>query len=376
MNSINMNPNAPYSLLRIGEAWRNRAGLVTLMLTFLLTVLLSGIGASTGQPMLIVVFGLLAFVVYMIGICAAGIQFMDQAAGRPVNATIGALVASPMVVLRNLGLFVVLLIGGLAYTVVEAIIMFLCKIPGLGPLLYVVTFPVLVFADALVFLGLVVAAALSFPALCEGHSLKTALSQLWAVAVQRPVEAILNLVLLFIVFAFIVGLVSVFIGVGFANTGLMSAAILGAQMSNDFGEVLGTFTNRSFGGGSSGLIVAGAVGSAVVVGIAGTLFAAMALLGLSLTYLKVSGGVDVAAAQAKMDVAIAKTKEKAQQAADEARRRANVAQLAAQQRMEQARTSHAARAAISTPAALACPACKAVVMPEEVFCGNCGHKLR
>ena len=378
MSAININPNDPYSLLRIGEAWRNRAGLVTLILTFLLFVLLSGIGASTGIPAFIAVFGLLALVVYMIGICAAGIQFMDQAAGRPVSTTVGALVASPMVVLRSLGIFAVLLIGWLAFYALEAVILFLCKIPGLGPLLYAAALPVLVLANALVFLGFVVAAALSFPALCEGHSLKTTLSQLWAVAVQRPVEAILNLVLLFIIFVFIVGLVSMFIGVGFLNTGLISAAVLGAQIQSDFSSVLGMFSGGRFSdrSGTSGLVMAGLFGSSVVFGIAGALFAAMALLGVSLTYLKATGGIDVTAAQAAMDGAIAKTKEKAQQAADEARRRAHEAQLAAQQRIEQARASQAARTATPTPVVLACPACKAAVMPDEVFCGSCGHKLK
>ena len=316
----------------------------------------------------------------MIGICAAGIQFMDQAAGRPVSATVGALMASPMVVLRILGLSAVLLIGGLAYAAVEAVILFLCKIPGIGPLLYAVALPVLVFTDALVILGFVVAASLSFPALCEGHSLKTALSQVWAIATQRPVEAILNLVLLFIMFGIIVGLVSIFIALGALNSGLMSAVILGPAIGGGFSEAFGALSSGSFGGasGAGGLIVAGFFGSLVVFGIAGALFTAMLLLGLSLTYLKVTGGLDVTAAEAAMDGAIAKTKEKAQLAAEEARRRARDAQLAAQQRMDQARANQAARASLpmAPPAALACPACKAAVMPDEVFCGNCGHKLK
>ena len=77
-----------------------------------------------------------------------------------------------------------------------------------------------------------------------------------------------------------------------------------------------------------------------------------------------------------MDSAIASAKQKAQLAADEARRRAQEAQLAAQKRLEQARAGQAARAeSLAAPVALACPSCQAVVMQDEAFCGSCGHKL-
>lgn len=380
MNPISLDPNDRYTLMRIGEAWRNRGGLVTLILTFLMFVLLSGIGASTESRTLFAVFGLIAAVTYLVGICAAGIQFMDQAAGRPVTTTIGALLTSPIVTLRSLGLIVVLLVASLAFAVVEVVVLFVCKIPGLGPLLFAIAFPVLVFANSLVLLGLVVVAALAFPALCEGRSLKATLAQLWAIATQRPVQAILSLMLLFIGLLFVGGLVASLIGVGFVNAAFMSGAILAAPMGDGFSSVPGMLMGGGFGGfgggGSGGLVMAAAFGSALVFGITGALFAAMALLGLSLTYLKVTSGIDVSAAQAVVDSAIAKTREKAQLAAEEARRRAHEAQLAAQQRLEQTRASQAARAAPPPPAALACPSCHATVLPEEAFCGTCGHKLK
>lgn len=380
MSAINMNPNDPYSLLRMGEAWRNRPGLVTLLLAFPVSVLALALAGTSARASfaLAILFGLLSFAIYLIGMCAAGIQFMDQAAGRPVSTTMGALMSSPMVALRSLGLFLILLLGWLIFYAIEAAILFLCKIPGLGPLLYAVAFPILVMTDALVFLGMSVAMMLSFPALCEGHSLKTSLSQLWAIVVQRPVEAILKLVILFVALAFVVLLVSAFIGIGFMNTGLVSMAILGPQMRGDVSSIMGIFMGGGFGQseGAGGLVMAGLFGGVIVFGIAGALFTAMGLLGLSLTYLKVTGGIDTTAAAAAMDDAIAKTKAKAQQAAEEARRRASEAQAAAQQRMDQARASQAARAQPQAPAALSCPACKAAVLPDELFCGSCGHKLK
>lgn len=380
MSATNLNPNDPYSLLRMGEAWRNRSGLVTLLVTFPLAVLVLALAGTSARASfaLALLFGLLSFAIYMVGICAAGIQFMDQAAGRPVSTTMSALMSSPMVGLRALGLTLILLLCWLVFYALEAAILFLCKIPGLGPLLYAVVLPVLVLTDALVFLGMSVALMLSFPALCEGNSLKTAFSQLWAIVVQRPVEAILNLVMLFVALVFTMLLVYGFIAIGFLNTGIVSMAILGPQIQGDLGSVMGMFRGGGFGqaGGAGGFVMAGVFGGAIVFGIALALFTATLLLGVSLTYLKVTGGIDVTAATAAMDGAIAKTKAKAQQAAEEARRRATEAQVAAQQRMEQARASQAARAQAQAPVGSSCPACSAAVMPDELFCGSCGHKLK
>ena len=380
MSALNLTPNDPYSLLRMGEAWRNRPGLVTLLVTFPLSVLVLALAATSARASfaLAILFGLLSFAIYLVGISAAGIQFMDQAAGRPVSTTVGALMSSPMVGLRSLGLTLILLLCWLIFYAIEAAILFLCKIPGLGPLLYAVAFPVLVLTDALVFLGMSVALMLSFPALCEGHSLKTAFSQLWAIVVQRPVEAILNLVILFVALAFTMMLVSGFIGIGFLNTGIVSMAILGPQMRGDMGDIMGMFMAGGFGQatGAGGLVMAGLFGGTIVFGIALALFTAMGLLGLALTYLKITGGIDVTAATAAMDGAIAKTKAKAQQAAEEARRRASEAQAAAQQRLEHARATQAARAQTQAPVALSCPACSAAILPDEMFCGSCGHKLK
>lgn len=380
MNTIRISPNEPYSVLRIGEAWRNRPGLATLIMTALVVVLLLAVGGAMARfsAALVVLFGGLATIAYLVGICAAGVQFMDQAATRPVSSISAAFAASPMVVLRSVGLGIVLLLCWLAFYAVEALVLFVCKIPGVGALLYAVAFPALVLINALVFVAFVVAVSLAFPALCEGHSLKTSLSQLWAVVAQRPVEAILNLVVLFICFAFVVGTVSFFIAVGFMNTSMVSVAILKTQVSGDFGSLMGGFSGGGFGGsdGSSGLVAAGIFGASVVFGIAGALFSAMSLLGLSLTYLKVTAGLDVTAARAAMEGAIAKTKEMGQQAAEEAKRRAHDAQVAAQARMEQARASQALRAAPQPSATLSCSACKASVLPDELFCGSCGHRLK
>jgi hypothetical protein len=197
-------------------------------------------------------------------------------------------------------------------------------------------------------------------------------------------QAFMNLILLFVVTAMTATIIAAFVFSGFALVGGLSAAILGSDMAGGLSGLMsmGPFGSGGFGsryGGESsagGLLLAGVVGGAIVVAVVNALFTAIFLLGTSLTYLKITAGLDIAAAKLAMDSAISKTKEKAQQAAAEAKRRAAEAQAAAQQRMEQARAAQSARTASAQSPGMACPACHATITAEDVFCGSCGHKLR
>ena len=128
--------------------------------------------------------------------------------------------------------------------------------------------------------------------------------------------------------------------------------------------MMGGGHGRMSGGGGGGLAMAGVIGGALVFAISGAMLVAMLMLGLALTYLKVTGGIDVAAAQSALDSVIDKTKEKVAQGAAEAKRRA------------QGTTAAPAAPAAPTAAASACPACHAAVTPDDVFSASCGHKLR
>ncbi|MCM5681711.1 hypothetical protein M8A51_19465 [Schlegelella sp. S2-27] len=408
---FNFSPSGPYSLMRIGEAWRNRPGLLTLLCTFVGMAVLFGIGFATGVPVLVALFMLAGYVLMLLGTVTAGHQFMDQAQGRPITPTLPAFTASPMVVLRMLGLLLILGAALLVWFLAAAVLLYLCKIPGIGGLLLIVVLPVLTFTGALLFLGLYVAWALSAPALFEGHSLKRALSQLWAVASQRPLEAFLHLVLLFLVVGFVAMLVGGFVGMGFMASAGLSASILDGMPFGGMGSMMNGMDGYGAVGPSVSVMYGGMIGAGIVWAVVGAVFGALMLYGLCLTYLKLTSGLNVEAAEAALDTALAKTREKAQQAADEARRRAQEVQEAARQRAEQARkaepsatTAPAAAAApapappsapaaeertviMPSPAApaapvtgnaaqLACPSCHSPISPNDVFCGSCGHKLK
>ncbi|WKB51526.1 hypothetical protein [Eleftheria terrae] len=335
MSSFNFSGAGPHSLTRIGEAWRNPRALLTLLGTFVGVALLIGLGVSTGVGFISAVSVLLGFLLMMLGMVAAGRQLMDQALQQPVTGTVEAFTGSPMVLLRMLGLALVLLCAFLAWGVTASVLLFLCKIPLLGGLLLVVVVPLLVFSAALLLLGAYVAWGLAAPALFEGQTLKQALSRLWAIATQRPLEAFLNLMLLFILVGFVAGLVMAFVGGGFAVTASVMNSVLGMGLGG---------LEPPNGTVSSSTWVGAGVGAAVVWGVVIAVFNALLLFGLCLTYLKLSVGLDTALAEAALDSAIAKTREKAQQAAEEARRRAQEVQDAARRRGESAAAARAPEA--------------------------------
>lgn len=337
-------------LTRLGEALRNRQALLTLLGTYVVTVLLFGLGVVSGSVFLMFLFALVAYAALVLGGAAAGLQFMDQAVGRPVTPVVAALTGSPMVVLRLIGLVLLLFVLVLAWFLVAAILLFLCKLPGIGGLLLIAVVPLLTFSGALVFAGVYVAACLAAPALFEGHSLRSALSQLWAVAVQRPVEALLNLFLLLFVVGFATMLVGGFIGWAFFTTIGMAGMLTGGPMGGLVGGLMGMGMGMGMGGFGGGVTTFGLlVGSGIVWAVVMAIFGALILYGVCLVYLKLTQGLDTAETEARLAAAMERTKEKARQAAEEARRRTQELQEAARQRAEQARQRQQQDAAATQP---------------------------
>jgi len=103
-NAAVIDPYDPRSLLRLGDAWRCRAGLTTLMATLTCGAVLFVLGAASHSAVLPALLGLVSFVVYLFGSTAAGTQFMELATGKPVRGTLLAVMSAPMIVLRSLGL--------------------------------------------------------------------------------------------------------------------------------------------------------------------------------------------------------------------------------------------------------------------------------
>jgi hypothetical protein len=243
MNGVELTPNVPCSLVRVGQAWRNRQRLASRLPTFVVVVVLAALGMR-GGPGLAVLMILIAMLGASAGFSAAGIQFMDQATARPVTPVLAAFIGSPMVLPRSLGLAVVFFVAFIAHVAVVAIVLLVCKIPAPGARLYAVALPVLALLGASNFLGLTVAGLVRGAALWDGHRPRTAPSQGWAVATQRPLQAFLSLVLLFIVTSVVTAVVWAFVFAGFGVVGGLCAAILGNPMAGGVQGVMGSDHGR------------------------------------------------------------------------------------------------------------------------------------
>ena len=176
-------------------------------------------------------------------------------------------------------------------------LLFICKIPFLGPLLFVVVFPLSVVVAGVTMLGLFLCMVLSLPAIWQGASITRALAQTFAI-VQEPARrggAAARLRRLprasrspLIIFGVL--------GFGLLPTLGMSMSIVGF---GGFG-MESMMAMSQGGGGGAGHAIAGAIGGALLWAVAASLVGQVYLLGLSLVYLRVTEGLDLTASEAAL----------------------------------------------------------------------------
>ena len=408
------------SLFQAVAGLRNWPALLAMLGCAFLGVLASGLLLAT-TPMLGFLAGLLAFVVWIFavgtGINAAGLLQMDHARGISPRSVADALVHGLTCIPKVIVLALAFIAVEVAVFVVIAVLLVICRIPVLGPLLFVVVFPLSVVVAGVTIVGLLLCMLLSLPAIWQGASITRALAQTLAIVRSRLVESVLLLVLLgFLTFA--VGFV-VFgvIAVGLMPTLGMSVSIVGFE-----GLGVDSLTTMSRGGAHS---VAGAIGGALLWAVAASLVGQVYLLGLSLVYLRVTEGLDLTASEealrAAFDDARQRTSELAERAGQATRRRdgaAPASEAATSTGIAPAASGSAASATpfapsatdpfhlgateqaaptptggppsdwtplppdaqsappATRPAPASCPQCLAPVAPEDSFCGACGHRLK
>ena len=351
-----LSPGAFASLFQAVDGLRNRRALVAMLGCMVVGVLVAGLFSLMAARLgFFVAFlgGLFLFVAAATGINAAGVLLMDQARSVPPRPLVDALVYGLMCIPKFIALGLALLLVAIAVFIALAIVYLVCKIPVLGPLLFVAVFPLSVVIAGLTLCGLVLCMFLALPAIWEGDTIMRAIAQTLAIARSRLVETILLLA----VVGLLAGVVG-FIVFSVLFTGLMptiglSASVLGGDGmysmlgmmrhgSTDFGGVDGS------GGGAAaaGYAVAAGIGAGLLWALAGSLVSLVYLLGLNLVYLRVTEGLDVGATEAAMKARLDDAK---RQAADLGQK----ARDAAERAREQARQSAAAAQASAAAAAAA-----------------------
>jgi hypothetical protein len=114
---------------------------------------------------------------------------MDDARGISPRSTVDALVYGLMCIPKLIALAILLFLVELAVFLVIAILLFICKIPFLGPVLFSVVFPVSVVVAGITVLGLFLCMLLSLPAIWQGATIMRALRRRWrsrAAGSSRP----------------------------------------------------------------------------------------------------------------------------------------------------------------------------------------------
>lgn len=326
-------------------------------------------GPSVGK---FVVSGLVAAVFFFTGIHAAGVLLMDQARNVESRSLTDAVVYGMLCVPKTIVLIIALVLASVGVYIVLAALFFVCKIPGLGQVLFTLVFPLAVIVAGLTTAALMLGLQLALAAIWDGASISGAIASALTILRRRLVEA----VLLSLVAGIISGVVFLFVaGVllfGFWPALGLSVSILGISGLGDMGSVM---SGMMYGGGG-GYALAGALGSGILWALALTLAFQVALLGANLCYLRLSDGLDAsgveAAMKARLDEARRKAADMGQRAKEAAERARAQAGLAAAQR-------RAAQVAPAAPAAAVmlntCPECRGAVTAADEFCGNCGFKL-
>lgn len=369
-------------LMRAAEGLRHRQAITLLVGAFVLAVLLALLGLATKNGTFILLMLFVAWLCVLVGSNAAGGVLMDAARGVPQRGIGDALYSGAANVVRY---FIISLLAGLfflAYLLALAIILFIFKIPGIGPLLYAIVFPVLVVASAVAAIGLVIGMFLAGPAVWEGNSVRAACAKVMAIAAQRLPEVLIGAFLLNLLMLVIAAILWLIVLAGLGIVGGLSAAILGADISH---AAAGLFSGlgglaQGFGGGGEGMgyIYAAVFGVTVLAAIACAALLSVMIMGVNLIYLQASEGLDTAA----VDAALTQRLEQAKQMAGDVQERVIQRAQEVQERARRAAAATPVPPAPQIPAATPesgiaakCPQCGAPVITDDPFCGSCGHRL-
>ena len=183
-----LSPDAFSSLFQAINGLRNRRALVAMLGCLVIGVLVAGLFSMLASRMGFFM-GLLGFIAMFVasatGINAAGVLLMDQARGVPSRSLADAVVYGLMCIPKFILLALALLCVAVAVFIVLAIVYVVCKIPVLGPILFVVVFPLSVVISGLTLFGLFLCMFLALPAIWEGATITRAIAQTLAIARSR-----------------------------------------------------------------------------------------------------------------------------------------------------------------------------------------------
>lgn len=370
MSKVAQHLKSSASLLESLEAIKNFRAYITIglgglvgLMVFAMFAALSAQLAMNGNFSMAtitgIIGGLAAFVIYYIGFLATGVLLMDQAKGNEVRSVGSALFAGLVTLPSMVGLLLLLGLMAMAVVLVLAILLFICKIPGIGPVLYAFVFPVsVVVMGALFFAYVNLILPLSLPAILDGNGVLQVIAKLFSLARTNLLPAIIFQILLLL----IVGLTAL-VSFGMLAYGLFPVTSLSMMIlpSGGVGQLTSIFSGMMMGGGmggeGGGYMVAAGLGGAIIFMAAAATPLLTLIMGNCIIYLNFVRDQDTEQFEATVRGKMSEFKEKA-----------------AETRSQLAQQTAAVKAPVAkTPS---CPKCNQPVSDDEVFCGNCGNKLK
>ncbi len=323
-------------------------------------------GTSAGGIGRVVLFicWLIDAVIAGTGVSATGIMLLDRARLAAARSLSDALIYGFICFLKACVIGLAIFVAALVVALVAAIIYFVCKIPGVGPLLLFFVHPVLVLvAGMLAFLASIFA-ALAAPALWDGDTVTQAIAKTVAILKERAVTAVLSLLIMGFVTAIILGIISAVILPGYFSMTGLAAGVIGTHLAGGAAMLTNLpFALTYMSSGENGHMLAVLLATVVLVMLGVSTALQVQLMGINLVYLGVSEGVDTEGAQRML-----------KQQIDQAKARADVVRKRAKAAAQQGRSSTPSMPPAG--AASRCPSCNSQTSPEDAFCENCGQKLK
>jgi hypothetical protein len=386
-----------FGLLRAAEAvtnWRALAmcafAIVASMLMGMLTIQVIRHSAALG-----LLFVIATFATALIGYSAVGIVLMRDAQGESVGF-VDALLQATFTAHRLLGIGVLLAVGWVLLLLALLVVFLVCKIPGLGPLLYAIAYPLAAIVAGAIFAGMLyVGYPLAAPAIWQGNSTLQTAARLLQIGRRQLLGVIVKMFGLLLLVGILSAVVFGILGTGAAIASSISAATGTSPLGGLLGMLggLGGFGRHAsaYGMGAYGLGADAADGgfdyrSMAYLGAYGFGNGLLFAIGLVIPYLTFVNGTCLIYLQTVSGVDFSATEEKLSQHVADAKRHAEQARERAADRLAKARDAHAAGAASAAPLpapgaaspaaddAAACAQCHKPMAADDLFCGECGAR--
>jgi hypothetical protein len=389
-SSVKSMPRAS-TILGALEGVRNiRAGIVTalvLIANAVVFVSFSYLTTRFGNFALAAVGGLLVVLIAAYGASAVGFMLMNDAKGAPPLAIVEALTLSLSSTHRWICVMLLAALVFALFALALVLVLFICKIPFLGPVLYAGVLPLATIATAAFLAAMYfVVMPLAFPAVWLGDTTMQVMSKLLAIIRQRLVQVVAHVLLLLLLCFIAGGIIGGLMFAGLAVVGMLSAALL-PNVGGAMGGLGGMMAGVGREGG--GYLIAGGIGGAIIFAVVTIVPFLILIRGYCSIYLDVIQGIDFSAAESQLKSGMENIQRKAREAQERAREKMQsppvtpAAPVSGTQREPPAAplaTAPAAAAAAATAAtqitaAGQCPKCGAAVTAEDKFCGGCGAKL-